>query len=177
MRILAVIFGSVLILLVALDAFETIVLPRRVTRRLRLAQLFYRAIRVGWKSLGHLVRAGARRDAFLGYMGPLSLLALLAFWAVLFVFGFGLLLWGLALPLGAPDKTISFPTYLYLSGTTFFTLGLGDQLRPHHLPGVLAARVENLLAGRPRRFSTNGSGTPAPQSRRQERRGTTPAPA
>src|SRR5437763_2152197 len=126
MRILAVIFGSVLILLVALDAFETIVLPRRVTRRLRLAQLFYRTIRLGWKSLGHLVRAGARRDAFLGYAGPLSLLALFVFWAVLFVFGFGLLLWGLALPLNAPDKTISFPTYLYLSGTTFFTLGLGD---------------------------------------------------
>jgi hypothetical protein len=70
MRILAVIFGIVLILLVAQDAFETIVLPRRVTRRLRLAQLFYRAIQLGWKSLGHLVRAGARRDAFLGYMGP-----------------------------------------------------------------------------------------------------------
>lgn len=126
MSILAVIFGSVLILLVALDAFETIVLPRRVTRRLRLSQLFYRVIRLGWTSLGHLVRAGARRDTFLGYMGPLSLLALLAFWAVLFVFGFGLLLWGLALPLGAIDKPISFLTYLYLSGTTFFTLGLGD---------------------------------------------------
>jgi hypothetical protein len=97
-----------------------------VTRRLRLARLFYRTIQMGWKSLGHLVRAGARRDTFLGYMGPLSLLALLAFWAVLFVFGFGLLLWGLALPLNAPDKTISFTTYLYLSGTTFFTLGLGD---------------------------------------------------
>jgi Ion channel len=133
MRIVALIFGIVLILLVALDAFETIVLPRRVTRRLRLAQLFYRAIRVGWKSLGHLVRTGARRDAFLGYMGPLSLLALLAFWAVLFVFGFGLLWWGLALPLGASDKVISFLTYLYLSGTTFFTLGLGD-VTP--MPGV-----------------------------------------
>src|ERR1700680_4203867 len=133
MRIVAVIFGSVLILLVALDAFETIVLPRRVTRRLRLARLFYRAIQLGWKSLGYLVRAGAKRDAFLGYQGPLSLLALFAFWAVLFVFGFGLLLWGLALPLNAPDKTISFTTYLYLSGTTFFTLGLGD-VTP--LPGV-----------------------------------------
>lgn len=72
MSILAVIFGSVLILLVALDAFETIVLPRRLTRRLRLSQLFYRVIRLGWTSLGHLVRAGARRDTFLGYMGPLS---------------------------------------------------------------------------------------------------------
>jgi len=136
MRIVAVIFGIVLILLVALDAFETIVLPRRVTRRLRLARLFYRAVQVVWKSLVHLVRAGARRDALLGYMGPLSLLGLLVFWAVLFVCGFGLLLWGLALPLNAPDKTISFTTYLYLSGTTFFTLGLGD-VTP--LPG--AARL------------------------------------
>ena len=69
MRILAVIFGSVLILLVALDAFETIILPRRVTRRLRLAQLFYRAIRVGWKSLSHLVRAGTRRMPFWAIWG------------------------------------------------------------------------------------------------------------
>src|SRR5438876_3635429 len=79
MRILAVIFGSVLILLVALDAFETIVLPRGVTRRIRLSRLFYRTILLLWKSLGHLVQAGERKDTFLGYMGPLSLLALLVF--------------------------------------------------------------------------------------------------
>ncbi len=133
MRIFAVIFGIVLIALVAQDAFETIVLPRRVTRRLRLARLFYRLTQIGWKSIGHLIRSRARWESFRGYLGPLSLLALLVFWAVLFVFGFGLLLWGLALPLSAPDRPISFLTYLYLSGTTFFTLGLGD-VTP--LPGV-----------------------------------------
>ena len=133
MRILAVIFGIVLILLVAQDAFETIVLPRRVTRRIRLARLFYRANQTVWQSVAHLMRAGARRESFLSYLGPLSLLALFAFWAVLFVFGFALLLWGLALPLNAPEKVISFFTYLYLSGTTFFTLGLGD-VTP--VPGV-----------------------------------------
>src|SRR5436305_15093991 len=143
MRILAVIFGSVLILLVALDAFETIVLPRRVTRRIRLSRLFYRTILLLWKSLGHLVQAGERKDTFLGYMGPLSLLALLVFWAVLFVFGFALLLWELALPLNAPDKVISFTTYLYLSGTTFFTLGLGD-ITP--LPGVARLLVVSEVA-------------------------------
>jgi hypothetical protein len=126
MRIFAVIFGIVLIVLVAQDAFETIVLPRRVTRRIRLARLFYRLTQIGWKSIGHLIRSSARRESFGAYLGPLSLLALLVFWAVLFVFGFGLLLWGLALPLNIPDKPISFLTYLYLSGTTFFTLGLGD---------------------------------------------------
>jgi hypothetical protein len=133
MRILTAIFGIVLILLVAQDAFETIILPRRVARRFRLTHLFIRVIRTGWKSLGHLIRADARREFFLSYLGPLSLLALIGFWAVLFVFGFGLLLWGLALPLNAPEKTINFITYLYLSGTTFFTLGLGD-VTP--VPGV-----------------------------------------
>src|SRR5690349_1475404 len=103
MRLLAVIFGLALIVLVALDAFETIVLPRRVTRRIRLAVIFYRTTRFGWTSLAHMIRSSARRDSFLGYIGPLSLLALLLFWAVLFVFGFGFVMWGLALPLNVAD--------------------------------------------------------------------------
>ena len=143
MRILAVIFGIVLILLVALDAFETIILPRRVARRFRLVRLITFVIQLGWKSLGHMTRAGARRESILSYLGPLSLLALFGFWAVLFVFGFALLLWGLALPLNAPDKVTSFTTYLYLSGTTFFTLGLGD-ITP--LPGVARLLVVSEVA-------------------------------
>ena len=143
MRILAVIFGIVLILLVALDAFETIILPRRVARRFRLVRLITFVIQLGWKSLGYVTRAGARRESILSYLGPLSLLALFGFWAVLFVFGFALLLWGLALPLNAPDKVISFTTYLYLSGTPFFTLGLGD-ITP--LPGVARLLVVSEVA-------------------------------
>ena len=36
--------GVLLILAILWDAFETIILPRRVTRRLRLTSLFYRSI-------------------------------------------------------------------------------------------------------------------------------------
>jgi Ion channel len=133
MRILAAIFGIVLIVLVLQDAFETVVLPRRVVRRIRIARLFYLVTWSGWKSLSRIMRPGTRRESYLSYFGPLSLLALFGFWAVLFVFAFGLLLWGLALPLNAPEKSINFVTYLYLSGTTFFTLGLGD-VTP--VPGV-----------------------------------------
>jgi hypothetical protein len=143
MRILAAIFGIVLILLVAQDAFETIVIPRRVIRRIRLARLYNRLILVGWQSISHLIRSSARRESFLSYSGPLSLLGLFGLWAVLFVFGFGLLLWGLAFPLNAPDQTISFTTYLYLSGTTFFTLGLGD-VTP--VPGVARLLVVSEVA-------------------------------
>ena len=133
MRLLAVIFGIALIVLVALDAFETIVLPRRVTRRIRLAKLFYRMTYLGWNAMGQWIRSSTRRDSFRAYMAPFSLLALLAFWAVLFILGYGFILWGLALPLSTINNTINFTTYLYLSSTTFFTLGLGD-VSP--LPGV-----------------------------------------
>jgi len=126
MRILVAIFGVVIILLVAQDAFETIVLPRRVTRPIRLTQIFYKVVQVEWSIVGRLIRKSARREDYLGAFGPLSLLGLIAFWAVLFVCGFGLLFWGLALPIKAPGQEIHFITYLYLSGTTFFTLGLGD---------------------------------------------------
>src|SRR5918996_6210365 len=33
---------------------------------------------------------------------------------------------GLGTQLNAPDGIMTFSTYLYMSGTTFFTLGLGD---------------------------------------------------
>ena len=133
MRLLAICLGFVLIVVVAQDAFETIVLPRRVTRRIRLTKLFYRVTQKGWNSISRLILSSTRRDAFRGYMAPSSLLGLLVFWAGLFILGYGLLFWGLALPLSALNNATSFSTYIYLSSTTFFTLGLGD-VSP--LPGV-----------------------------------------
>ncbi len=134
MRIVAVIFGIVLIVLVAQDGFESVILPRQVSRRIRLARLFIRATRFGWDAIGDRIRSSSRRESFRAYVGPLSLLALLGCWAVLFVLGFGLLMWGLALPLNisainGSDTGSSFLIYLYLSGTTFFTIGLGDVIQ------------------------------------------------
>jgi len=42
LKIFAVILGLLLILVVLWETFETIVLPRRVTRQFRLTRLFYR---------------------------------------------------------------------------------------------------------------------------------------
>ncbi len=72
MRLPAICLGIVLIVLVAQDAFETIVLPRRVTRRIRLAKLFYRVTQMGWNSMSRLIRSSTRRDAFRGYMAVLA---------------------------------------------------------------------------------------------------------
>lgn len=126
MKIAVAIFGGCLILLVLWDAFETIILPRRVTRRIRLTRLFYRYTWRACSALGLSLLSGKRREGFFSIYGPLSLLALVGMWALALVVGFACLHWAGGSAFNAPENQQSFLTDLYFSGTTFFTLGLGD---------------------------------------------------
>jgi voltage-gated potassium channel Kch len=126
MRTLIGVVGVVFILVVVLDAFETIVLPRRVTRRLRLTKIFYFTTWLPWSAIARRMHGKKRRESFLSFFGPLSLLALLTVWAFGLVVGFSMLHWALISKLNVPDEAVTFGTYLYMSGVTFFTLGFGD---------------------------------------------------
>jgi hypothetical protein len=126
MKILAVIVGVILIFLVIQDSFESIVLPRRVSRRFRLSRFFYTSTWMLWSSVARKMRPGNRREFYLSYYGPASLLFMLVAWALVLVLSFALIQWGLSSPLNAPEKDVTFGTYLYMSGTSFVTLGLGD---------------------------------------------------
>ncbi len=126
MRTLAGILSVALILIVLWDAFETIILPRRVTRRVRLTSGFYRLTWRPWSAIARRIRRPRRREAVLSYYGPLSVLFLLTVWAAGMIFAFAGLHWALETRLVAADKTADFWTYLYMSGTDYFTLGLGD---------------------------------------------------
>jgi hypothetical protein len=133
--ILPAIAGSLIIAGILLEAFETIVLPRRVTRRFRLTRLYYRVLWIPWRRLAHAVKSPKSREGFLSYFGPLSLLGLFALWAAMLILGFGFLYFNNA----RIDQTHpTLETCFYLSGTTFFTLGLGD-VTPH-------TSVERVLA-------------------------------
>jgi hypothetical protein len=123
-----IILGVLLILMVLWETFETIVLPRRVTRQFRLTRLFYRSTWQPWCWLA--LRRGTKKkhDSLLSYYGPLSLLLLLALWAVTLLIGFGLLHYGLQNKLSGALSGSDLGNALYLSGTTLFTLGLGDIL-------------------------------------------------
>jgi hypothetical protein len=125
MKPLITFISVVIILVVLLEAFETIVLPRRVSRRLRLTRVFYRSTWIPWSALARRI-SSKFREAYLGFYGPLSLILLLCVWAVGLITGFAMLHWALASPLSVPEGPVGFGTYAYLSGTTFFTLGLGD---------------------------------------------------
>ncbi len=126
MKIIIGVLGAGLILLVLWDAFETIILPRRVTRRLRLTRLFYRYSWRLYSTLGSWLISASRREGYLSFYGPLSLLTLVGLWGLGLMVGFACVHWATASQLNIPDVQQSFLTDLYLSGTTFFTLGLGD---------------------------------------------------
>jgi Ion channel len=118
--------GVALFFIVMWDAFEAIILPRRVTRKFRLTRLFYRTTWSAWKFFVNLIPMRKTREALFGFYGPMSLILLIAVWAVGLVFGFGLMQFGTGSALTSTNASPGFWTDLYLSGTTFFTLGLGD---------------------------------------------------
>jgi hypothetical protein len=122
----ASIAGAVLIFLILMDAFETVVLPRRIKRTFRIASLFYKKTWRFWTAVGRHIESANRREGFLAYYGPLSLIVLLGFWAAGLIFGFGLMQYGLGEHVSLGTEKITFGKLLYLSGETFFTLGYGD---------------------------------------------------
>jgi hypothetical protein len=126
MFIFATIAGTVVILAVLLDAFETVVLPRRVRRKFRITVWFYRNTWKPWHKITSLIKSPGRRENFLGYFGPLSLLFLLALWASGLIFGFALLQYGAGEHVMLGNEPVTFGRVIYLSGSTFFTLGYGD---------------------------------------------------
>ena len=126
MKYIIAVLGLILLSSVLWDAFEVIILPRRVNRRFRFARAFYR---MSWSLrslLGGKIGYKARRENYLSIFGPLSLLMLLSVWVIGLVTGFAMLEWGLGTSLHSASGSSTFSTYLYLSGTTLFTLGLGD---------------------------------------------------
>jgi hypothetical protein len=142
-RHLALIFGIGWILVIVWDAFEALVLPRRVTRRLRPTRMFYRTTWRVWSFIALRMGPGGRRETYLSFYGPLSLLVLLSAWALSLIVGFALVQWAVGSDLDVSGRYAGFLDDLYMSGTTFFTLGLGD-VTPR---GVLARVITVLESG------------------------------
>jgi len=125
LRILLGVAGLVLIAIVIWDAFETILVPRRIGRRVRLTRYFYVLTWRLWRALALALgrRKAGHRETLLGFYGPLSLILLLGLWACGLIVAFALIETALQ-PAGLPFAR--FGSLLYMSGETFFTLGFGD---------------------------------------------------
>ena len=125
-HILSVVFGLLMVQAVLRDAFETVVLPRRPAQRRRITMLYYR---LTWPPVRRLVQrlSPSTGDVLLNYFGPVWILGLIAFWAGILILAFALIGWGSGSHYHIAVGTA--PTFLwdlYVSGTTLFTLGMGD---------------------------------------------------
>jgi hypothetical protein len=128
---LPLILGIACIFSGLLDAFETVILPRRANGRFRLTRLFYIVTWRPWRWWSRRVHNARKRETMLSFFGPLSLMCLIAMWATALMLGFALIYYALPTPFIDPrGPAHPFISDLYASGTTLFTLGLGDVL-PH----------------------------------------------
>ncbi len=138
MHFAALIAGVICCLAVALDAFQTIILPRRPTGRFRITRFFFLATWGPWAALAQWAGNKRVREQIYSVYGPLSLLLLLLLWGVLLILGFSFFFYALGSPftdvmgVQAAAGLSRYRTDLYVSGTTLFTLGLGDVV-PHSL--------------------------------------------
>ena len=126
MHLFAAIFGLVLLVFILWDAFENVILPRHVVRKFRSVRTLAYAVWLLWVACARRIRSPKRREGFLSYFGPLALLLMLGVWAAGLIAAFALLLWGSGSTVLASGGIPTFRADLYFSGTTFFTLGLGD---------------------------------------------------
>jgi hypothetical protein len=114
-------FGLGLVTVVATftSVVGTIVLPKGV--RSVITYTVWRSISRSFTAAAARMRRYESKDRLLGLLGPVSLLALLGTWLLLFLVGYALVFWPLA---GS-----SFMTALRLAGSSLFTLGFAAS--PH----------------------------------------------
>ena len=126
MQAVTMLLGILCLLIVLLDAFQTIILPRRAAGRLRLTRIFYMLTWFPWRFVALRIHHPRKRETALSFYGPLSLIFLLIVWACGMVFGFSLIYYALGNPFSDASHSLGYLSGLYVSGTSFFTLGLGD---------------------------------------------------
>jgi hypothetical protein len=126
MSTLLALSSVLLIVLVLIDGFEAILLPRRVARAFRFARFFFSSAWRVWAVLARRVAPGWRREAFLSIFGPLSIVVLFGLWALGLIIGFAVLQQSLGTPLNTTTGESHPFDYAYMSGVIFFTLGFGD---------------------------------------------------
>jgi hypothetical protein len=141
MMVIFAVVGAATITTVLWEAFETIILPRRIVRSRRLTSLFYQVTWRPWVIVAQRIRDEQARETYLSFFGPLSLIFLVGVWAVALIVGFTLLHWGLGTELVGPEGREGLGGIAYHSGVTFFTLGFGD-VAPRDSLGRFVAVLE-----------------------------------
>ena len=140
MSVLVLLLGALMVSSILIDAFEVVLLPRPVRRRLQFNRYFFRLSWAVWVRIAGLWSEGRRKEDFLGVFGPFAMVLLFALWGAGLIGGFGLMQWALQqlMPDAGSDTLWS---QILVSGDAFFTLGYGDNV-PYNLLARLLVILE-----------------------------------
>jgi hypothetical protein len=133
LRWLELVLGLLVWCSVLWDGFATIVLPRTVTPMRRVSGRFYKWSWSLWAAVGRGIRTPELSLSFLAVYGPLSVMVLLLLWGSLIIVAFAMIYEGLGPQFVSASGPVGFGTLLYMSASTFLTLGLGDVTSPDPL--------------------------------------------
>ena len=107
MYLSALLAGFFLLALVLLDAFQTIILPRRPVGRFRITRLFFMVTWYPWTVLVSMLSSRRNREQFYSVYGPLALLLLFIVWALLLILAYALIFLGLKTGFADPTHPAS----------------------------------------------------------------------
>lgn len=130
MNTLAIVVGLTLVALVLADLVNTLVATSTSRNRWWLTRVVYR---LQWglvRSIASRMQPTRARETLLSTFAPLSILVLLAVWALQQILGFGLVWWGL----GGVDGVTTLGDALYYSGVVYFTVGFGEVVPAEMVP-------------------------------------------
>jgi hypothetical protein len=121
MSALEFLIGLALVLLVLLDIFRTVLLPRPARHTFRVAPQIGWVITPFWNRVADLIRSPDGRQGWRGSLGPFLLVVTLLIWVGVLFVGFGLMLHALR------DQVQPPPTLwdsIYYAASSFLTLGM-----------------------------------------------------
>ncbi len=118
------VLGLVLILIVFYDLFQSVILPRPAVNKVQLARNLVRPMWLIWRWVSQRTSRLDRSESRLAAFAPVALLMLFAVWAVVLVFGYGLIIDGLSDQFHPSPQDLA--TSVYVSATTLVPLSYGD---------------------------------------------------
>lgn len=116
LKLVSFIIGGAIVLSATSSLISTIVVPR--VARSRISFFSWQVVQKTFMKVVERVPRYEDKDRVLAFLGPVSLLAVLAVWIVLYLFGYALMFWALI------DGSLG--DALRLSGSSIFTLGIAS---------------------------------------------------
>jgi hypothetical protein len=115
-RVLALIVGTLIVVLTFWSVFSSLVVPRASSSRLQ--SILGRALGDVTRTLAPRLPNYEARDRLLSFIGPATMVALFITWISLLIVGFGLIEWW--------NSGIDFASAIGIAGSSVFTLGIAS---------------------------------------------------